>query len=173
MTRHEAWNLAGLWVAAWNAHDLDLIMAHYEDAVELTSPVAAQLLGTSDGRVIGKANVRAYFRRGLEAYPDLNFRLADVLWGIECGALLHKPQGDAHSRVYGIVSDREGGKSCGELQCVENWNRPRVYGISRNAKVGCQGGQASYLGVFAVNLGKFLRLANAMRSQTDHSAKAT
>jgi ketosteroid isomerase-like protein len=52
MTRDEAWNLANLWVAAWNAHDLDLIMAHYEDAVELTSPVAAQLLGTSDGRVV-------------------------------------------------------------------------------------------------------------------------
>ena len=43
MTRDEAWNLADLSVAAWNAHDLDLIMTHYEDAVELTSPVAAQL----------------------------------------------------------------------------------------------------------------------------------
>jgi hypothetical protein len=89
MTRDEAWNLAGLWVAAWNAHDLDLIMAHYEDAVELTSPVAAQLLGTSDGRVIGKANLRAYFRRGLEAYPDLNFRLADVLWGVNSVVLYY------------------------------------------------------------------------------------
>jgi predicted ester cyclase len=82
MTREEAWNLAEHWVAAWNAHDLELIMTHYEDAVELTSPVAAQLLGTSDGRVVGKANLRAYFRRGLEAFPDLDFRLADVLWGI-------------------------------------------------------------------------------------------
>ena len=45
MTRDEARKLADLWVAAWNAHDLDLIMTHYEDAVELTSPVAAQLLG--------------------------------------------------------------------------------------------------------------------------------
>jgi hypothetical protein len=82
MTREEAWNLAEHWVAAWNAHDLELIMTHYEDAVELTSPVAAQLLGTSDGRVVGKANLRAYFRRGLEAFPDLDFRLADVLWGV-------------------------------------------------------------------------------------------
>jgi predicted ester cyclase len=57
-------------------------MAHYEDAVELTSPVAAQLLGTSDGKVIGKANLRAYFQRGLEAYPELYFRLEDVLWGV-------------------------------------------------------------------------------------------
>ena len=89
MTRDEAWNLADLWVAAWNAHDLDLIMAHYEDAVELTSPVAAELLGTSDGKVIGKANLRAYFRRGLEAYPELRFRLEDVLWGMNSVVLYY------------------------------------------------------------------------------------
>lgn len=66
MTKDEAWNLAKLWVAAWNTHDLDLIMAHYEESVELTSPVAAQLLGIPDGKVVGKASLRAYFRRGLD-----------------------------------------------------------------------------------------------------------
>lgn len=89
MTRDEAWNLANLWIAAWNSHDLDLIMTHYEDAVELTSPVAAQLLGTSDGKVVGKASLQAYFRRGLEAYPKLNFRLADVLWGVNSVVLYY------------------------------------------------------------------------------------
>jgi len=50
VTRDEAWKLANHWLAAWNAHDLGLIMTHYEDAIELTSPVAAQLLGKPDGR---------------------------------------------------------------------------------------------------------------------------
>ena len=89
MTRDEAWNLANLWVAAWNAHDLDLIMAHYEDAVELTSPVAAQLLGSSHGKVVGKPNLRAYFQRGLEAYPELHFHLEDVLWGVNSVVLYY------------------------------------------------------------------------------------
>ena len=62
MTKDEAWGLADDWVAAWNKHDLDLIMAHYDDAVELTSPVAAQLLGSADGKVVGKTKLRAYFR---------------------------------------------------------------------------------------------------------------
>jgi len=75
VTRDEAWNLANHWVAAWNAHDLDLIMTHYEEAIELTSPVAAQLLGTSGGKVVGKANLEAYFQRGLEAYPNSAFTL--------------------------------------------------------------------------------------------------
>jgi predicted ester cyclase len=82
VTREGAWKLANDWVAAWNAHDLDLIMTHYDDAIELASPVAAQLLGTADGKVVGKANLRAYFQRGLEAYPELRFRLEDVLWGV-------------------------------------------------------------------------------------------
>ena len=82
MTRDEAWSLANHWVAAWNAHDLDLIMTHYEDAIELISPVAARLLGTPNGKVAGKPNLRAYFQQGLEAYPELHFYLEDVLWGI-------------------------------------------------------------------------------------------
>lgn len=89
MTRDEAWHWADDWVAAWNAHDLERIMTHYEEAVELTSPVAAQLLHISDGKVVGTANLRSYFRRGLEAYPELHFDLVDVLWGINSVVLYY------------------------------------------------------------------------------------
>jgi hypothetical protein len=92
MTRDQAWKLAEHWIAAWNAHDLDLIMTHYEDEVELTSPVAAQLLGTLEGKVIGKANLKAYFRRGLEAYPELHFILDDVFVGVASVVLLYTNQ---------------------------------------------------------------------------------
>ena len=92
MTKEEAWKLANEWVAAWNAHDLDLIMGHYNEAVELTSPVAARLLGKPDGKVIGKSNLRAYFARGLEAYPELQFRLEDVLWGLNSLVLYYTNQ---------------------------------------------------------------------------------
>jgi ketosteroid isomerase-like protein len=92
VTKDEAWKLAEHWVAAWNAHDLELIMTHYEDGVELTSPVAAQLLGTADGKVVGKANLRAYFQKGLATYPELQFRLEDVLWGVSSVVLCYKNQ---------------------------------------------------------------------------------
>jgi ketosteroid isomerase-like protein len=92
MNRDAAWNLANHWVAAWNAHDLDSIIAHYDDEIELTSPVAAQLLGTADGKVAGKTNLRAYFQRGLEAYPDLHFHLEDVLWGLSSVVLYYANQ---------------------------------------------------------------------------------
>ncbi len=92
MTRDDAWKLANHWVAAWNSHDLELIMTHYDDAIELTSPVAANLLGTPDGKVVGKANLRAYFQRGLEAYPELHFHLDEVLWGVSSVVLCYTNQ---------------------------------------------------------------------------------
>ena len=92
MTREDAWKLAEHWIAAWNTHDLDLIMTHYEDAIELISPVAAQLLGTPTGKVIGKANLKAYFQRGLEAYPDLHFRLEDVFLSVSSVVLFYTNQ---------------------------------------------------------------------------------
>jgi ketosteroid isomerase-like protein len=92
VTRDEILNLASHWIAAWNAHDLDAIMTHYEDAIELTSPVAAQLLGAPGGKVVGKANLRAYFQRGLDAYPELQFHLEDVLGGLNSVVLYYTNQ---------------------------------------------------------------------------------
>lgn len=100
MTRDEARDLASHWVEAWNTHDLELIMTHYEDGIELTSPVAAQLLGTLDGKVRGKANLRAYFRRGLEAYPDLRFQLEDVLCGVSSVVLYYRNQKGTHTAEF-------------------------------------------------------------------------
>ena len=70
------------WISAWNAHDLDRILAHYDDQVQLTSPVARRF-GDGSGTIHGKAALREYFRQGLQAYPNLRFDFLEVLWGIE------------------------------------------------------------------------------------------
>ena len=70
------------WVAAWNSHDLEAILAHYEEDVELRSPVAQRLL-QGDGTVRGKVALREYFELGLQAYPHLRFELVETLWGME------------------------------------------------------------------------------------------
>jgi predicted ester cyclase len=68
--------------------------------VELTSPVAARLLGTGDGKVAGKANLRAYFQRGLEAFPELHFHLENVLWGMNSVVLYYTNQKGTHSGEF-------------------------------------------------------------------------
>lgn len=92
LTKDDAMKLTSEWVAAWNAHDLERILAHYEESVELTSPVAARLLGRPDGKVVGKADLRAYFERGLEAFPDLHFSFEELFCGLNSMVLLYANQ---------------------------------------------------------------------------------
>ncbi len=68
---------------AWNSHDLEKILDHYDDEVVLISPVALKLLNNGDGVVRGKSVLREYFLRGIQAFPNRRFDLIDVLWGVE------------------------------------------------------------------------------------------
>lgn len=88
MTETQAHTFAEEWITAWNSHNLDAIMSHYAPEVVLTSPVAARLLGDSSGMVIGKEALLDYFRRGLQAYPNLGFTLLEVMWGVS-SVVLH------------------------------------------------------------------------------------
>lgn len=100
MTKEEACSLAEHWIAAWNAHDLDVIMTHYDDAVELVSPVAARLLSISDGKVTGKSALRAYFERGLNAYPNLRFELVEVFSGLNSVVLCYTNQNSSRTAEF-------------------------------------------------------------------------
>ena len=70
------------WIAAWNSHDLDRILAHYSDDFQMTSPLIAQWLGVADGKLLGKEAVRSYWAQGLEKMPQLQFKLLDVVVGV-------------------------------------------------------------------------------------------
>src|SRR5579862_23606 len=106
------------WVEAWNSHDIDRILTHYDDNVVLVSPVALNLL-KDDGSVRGKDALRAYFTRGLEAYPDLRFDLIEVLWGLETVVLIYSNnvRGNKTAEVMQISS---GGKV---LRVWANYNQ--------------------------------------------------
>jgi hypothetical protein len=92
LTETEVREFAQHWILAWNSHDLDAIMSHYGPEIVLTSPVAAKLLNDASGTVVGKEALRAYFKRGLEAYPGLTFELLDVMWGISSVVLYYVNQ---------------------------------------------------------------------------------
>jgi hypothetical protein len=71
------------WIEAWNAHDLERILAHWADECVFTSPIVARLMNDASGTVRGKAALRAYWRRGLDANPGLHFVLEHVLVGVD------------------------------------------------------------------------------------------
>ena len=88
------------WISAWNAHDLDAIMAHYDAEVVLVSPAAAMVLDRPSGRVEGAVALRAYFQRGLELYPDFHFELLDVMHGLASIVLCFKNQRGTRTAEY-------------------------------------------------------------------------
>lgn len=77
------------WIAAWNAHDLDRILSHYEDDFEMSSPAIARLTGEASGTLRGKAAVGAYWGGALKKYPDLRFELRHVLRGTDSVTLIY------------------------------------------------------------------------------------
>jgi len=82
MSPASAREFAQQWVDAWNAHDLDGVLAHFTDDAEFASPVAAQLLPETSGILRGKDAIRAYWAIGLERIPDLHFEVVDVYTGV-------------------------------------------------------------------------------------------
>jgi ketosteroid isomerase-like protein len=92
LTETRARKFAKDWIEAWNSHDLDTIMSHYAAGVNLTSPVAARLLGDDSSRVEGAEDLRKYFKKGLDVYPELSFELLDVMWGVSSVVLYYRNQ---------------------------------------------------------------------------------
>lgn len=96
----EAKQFADHWIAAWNSHDLDAILSHYESDVVLTSPVAARILNDPSGTVRGIVQLRSYFQRGLEVYPNLRFELLEVMYGLSSVVIFYVNQKDTKTAEF-------------------------------------------------------------------------
>ncbi len=78
---HEPATLAALgrdWVAAWNARDLDRVLAMYDEAAEMSSDRIPAMGFGATGTVRGKDTLRAYWSKALGLLPDLHFTLIDL-----------------------------------------------------------------------------------------------
>lgn len=85
-----ATSFARHWIAAWNAHDLEGVLAHYADDVELSSPFVASIAGDPSGKLKGKGALRAYWGKAFTMVPDLRFELIDVLAGVGVVTLYYR-----------------------------------------------------------------------------------
>ncbi|GFG52123.1 DUF4440 domain-containing protein [Mycolicibacterium agri] len=81
---------ANEWVRAWNAHDIEAVLAHFHDDVVFTSPVAARVLPESAGVVRGKVALRHYWNTALKTLPDLRFEVVGVYQGCSTLAINYR-----------------------------------------------------------------------------------
>ena len=107
ITEPAARAFAESWYRAWNAHDLDAIMAHYSAAIEHSSPFIKRYNGSNDTSLRGAPAVREYFNRALERNPTLRFDPLHVTVGLESVILIYRRMtGDLAAEMFGF--DRSG-----------------------------------------------------------------
>jgi len=80
------------WIAAWNSHDLDRILAHYAPDAVVTTPMAAVRVPQSDGVVRGHDALRAYWGPALAAMTDLHFELDEAMPTVDGVTILYRNQ---------------------------------------------------------------------------------
>jgi len=93
-------NLASQWIAAWNSHDLDRVLAFYTDDFEMSSPYIVDIVGEPSGTLFGKPAIRAYWEKAMRLFPGLHFTPEIVYKG-------------ANSLVICYTS--QAGRRCGEI----------------------------------------------------------
>ncbi len=82
MNQDAAQQWAREWIEAWNARDLDRVLAHYAPDFEMSSPHIVTITGEPSGKLRGKPAVAAYWRAALEKLPDLHFEFRAVFRGV-------------------------------------------------------------------------------------------
>ncbi|EFK58293.1 nuclear transport factor 2 family protein [Sphingobacterium spiritivorum] len=78
------------WIHSWNTHNLEDILSHYSDDIEITTPMIKLALGVDNGSLKGKDLVADYWQKALNKLPDLHFELYDVTVGVNSVALYYK-----------------------------------------------------------------------------------
>ena len=78
------------WIESWNCHDLDRIMSHYADDVEVTTPMIKMAMGIESGTLQGKSSVRQYWQEAIKKVPDLHFELVESTVSIDSIAIYYK-----------------------------------------------------------------------------------
>lgn len=92
MDHDTAQRFAQAWLEAWNAHDIEGVLAHFADDAVFASPVAQRLIPGSDGVLRGKEKIRGYWTVALARVPDLCFELIGVYAGVDAVVIHYRNQ---------------------------------------------------------------------------------
>ena len=95
------------WLADWNSHDLDAIVAHYAEDVVFRSPKVARYTGGVTDVLTGKDALRAYFAAGLAFRTELHFSRALPCWDKSGVALIYAGE-DGSTAVETMTLDADG-----------------------------------------------------------------
>lgn len=105
LTAGKASQFAEEWIAAWNSHDLNRIVAHYSDDIVFSSPLLASVGGVATGILSGRETLGIYFRAALNKFPTLRFELRTVFHGTDALTIVYKSVNDLLAAETMVLSD--------------------------------------------------------------------
>lgn len=119
LTQDEARAFAEGWYGAWNAHDIEKILACYDPLIEHSSPFIKRYndaIGKGDEPSIrGLHDLRSYFQRALERNPTLRFEPTHRATGLESVILVYRrhshdtpPGGELSAEVFFLSAHEDG-----------------------------------------------------------------
>jgi len=112
LTREFADHFAADWIAAWNAHDLERVLSHYSDDVEMTSPYIVQIADEPSGVLRGKQAVGDYWRLALARMPTLHFEPVATLLGVQSVVIYYKGVRGMAAEMFFFANDGLVVKAC-------------------------------------------------------------
>ena len=104
---------AAEWIATWNSHDLDRVLAHYSDDFEMSSPFIVELMGEPSGKLKGKNAIRPYWTKALAASPPLRFELERVFSSVDSVAIAYRRAGTGRQAIEVLFFNASGKVICG------------------------------------------------------------
>ena len=108
---HDATHLVTLgrdWIAAWNSHDLERVLALYAEDSEMTSDKIPALGFDVSGTLRGKDRLRAYWSKALQLLPNLHFDLIDTYVSPDSVVVFY--QNERGSRICEYLRLNDAGK---------------------------------------------------------------
>lgn len=90
ISKETAGRFAKAWIASWNSHNMQNILEHYSDDIEITTPMIKLAGDIDSGSLKGKQAVAEYWSKAFKKIPDLHFELVDVTVCIDSVALYYK-----------------------------------------------------------------------------------
>ncbi|HWA84484.1 MAG TPA: nuclear transport factor 2 family protein [Fimbriimonadaceae bacterium] len=105
MDQVQAEQYAKSWIEAWNAHDIEALGNHYAENVVFRSPFIPKLIENETCTIRGREALKAYLRKGMEAYPHMRFQLHRVGVGVDSLALNYIGVDGALANEVHVIDD--------------------------------------------------------------------
>lgn len=88
------------WISAWNARNLDAVLALYDESCTFSSPLVSRYADAPGNVLTGKSALHAYWTAALARLPDLHFEFVAALAGVNVLTVVYRGHRGLAAEVF-------------------------------------------------------------------------